>query len=251
VLVVDCDPQANATSGLGVDPFAHQHNMYDVFMSFFDGFPDIFLEDVIIETESGISLAPSSLDLVGVEPYLYNIEGRAEILKEALSSVGDTYDYILIDTPPSMGQFVINGLVAAEKTIVTLDSGIFALKGIEALATIFDDIEENIGGEIVADMAILTRWGNGAEPATAIDEIADLLKRILYGGETAGNGASEKERLDNFENEVKKLFPSVYTVPTDRNVYEAQQKGMPLSSYAPESVAARKYREITEAIRNW
>jgi chromosome partitioning protein len=251
VLIIDCDPQANATAGLGVDPFAQQPDMYDVFMSFFDGFPDIFLEDVIIETGSGIHLAPSSLDLVGVEPYLYNIEERAEILKEALSSVKDAYEYILIDTPPSMGQFVINGLVAAEKTIVTLDSGIFALKGIEALATIFDDIEENVGGEIVADMAILTRWGNGADATTPIDGIATFLKRILYGGSPNGNGSSEKKRLDAFEHEVRKLFSSVYTVPFDESVYEAQQKGMPLSLYAPESAAARSYREITDAIRNW
>ena len=251
MLIVDCDPQANATSGLGVDPFTHQPNMYDVFMSFFDGFPDIFLEDVIIETGSGISLAPSSLDLVGVEPYLYNIEGRAEILQEALSSVEDTYDYILIDTPPSMGQFVINGLIAAEKTIVTLDSGIFALKGIETLATIFDDIEENIGREIVADMAILTRWGNGTKPSGTIDEIAAFMKRLLHGGAAADNGDAEKKRLDAFENEVKQLFPSVYTVPFDGSVYEAQKNGMPLSRFAPESAAGRKYREITDAIRNW
>lgn len=251
MLIVDCDPQANATSGLGVDPFAHQPNMYDVFMSFFDGFPDIFLDDVVIETGSGISLAPSSLDLVGVEPYLYNIEERAEILKAALSSVEDAYEYILIDTPPSMGQFVINGLVAAEKTIVTLDSGIFALKGIEALATIFDDIEENVGREIAADMAILTRWGNGSNPPTPIDKIAAFVKRMLYGGAAADNGATETKRLDAFEHEVKQLFPSVYTVPFDGKVYEAQQNGIPLSVFAPESAAARKYREITQAIRNW
>lgn len=251
MLIIDCDPQANATAGLGVDPFARQPDMYDVFMSFFDGFPDIFLEDVIIETGSGIHLAPSSLDLVGVEPYLYNIEERAEILKEALSSVDEAYDYILIDTPPSMGQFVINGLVAAEKTIVTLDSGIFALKGIEALATIFDDIEENVGGEIVADMAILTRWGNGTEATTPIDGIATFLKRILYGDSSDGNGSSEKERLDAFEHEVRKLFSSVYTVPFDGKVCEAQQKGMPLSFYAPESAAARSYRQIADAIQNW
>ncbi|HDR73564.1 MAG TPA: ParA family protein [Methanoculleus sp.] len=251
VLVVDSDPQANATAGLGVDPFAQQPNMYDVYMSFFEGFPDIFFDDVIIETQSGISLAPSSLDLVGVEPYLYNIDERAGILKEALQPVKDAYDHILIDTPPSMGQFVINGLVAADKTIVTLDSGIFALKGIEALATIFDDIEEHVGGTIAADMAILTRWGNGSRPATPIDEIASLIKRMLYGKTAEGDGASEAERLDAFEHEVKQLFPSVYAVPFDGSVYEAQRHGMPLSAYAPESAAARTYREITQAIRNW
>jgi hypothetical protein len=130
VLLVDCDPQANATSGLGIDPVSRTVNMYDVFMGVFEGFPDVSLEETIIPTPSGIDLAPSSLDLVGVEPFLYNIDDRAGILRELLAPVAGRYDHVLIDTPPSMGQFVINGLVAADKTIVTLDSGIFALKGI-------------------------------------------------------------------------------------------------------------------------
>ena len=167
VLVVDCDPQANATSGLGVDPERVEQSMYDVFMSVFEGFPDARITDIIVPTASGIYLAPATLDLVGVEPYLYGIDDRAGILREALTPVRRTYDFILIDTPPSMGQFVINGLVAADHTVVTLDAGTFALNGMEALSTIFNDIREMIGEDVNADFAILTRWG-GSDDSGAV-----------------------------------------------------------------------------------
>jgi chromosome partitioning protein len=225
--------------------------MYDVFMGVFEGFPDVSLEDTIVSTPSGIDLVPSSLDLVGVEPFLYNIGDRAGILKELLEPVGEAYDHILIDTPPSMGQFVINGLVAADRTIVTLDSGIFALRGIEALGTIFDDIEELIGGEIVADLAILTRW-NGKEPEDPpASRLGAFLKRLLYGDNGAEQAEEEKRRFDAIANEVGDLFKMVQTVPYDRQIYEAQQQGLPISHYAPACPAATVYREIADMVRTW
>ena len=148
VLVVDCDPQANATAGLGVDPDTLELSMYDLFMSAFEGFPDVVINDIIVPTASGVDLAPATLDLVGVEPYLYSIDDRAGLLREALAGVRGNYDFILIDTPPSMGQFVINGLVAADHTIVTLDPGTFALRGMEALSTVFHDIREMLGENV-------------------------------------------------------------------------------------------------------
>lgn len=247
---MDCDPQANATSGLGIDPVSRTVNMYDVFMGVFEGFPDVSLEETIIPTPSGIDLAPSSLDLVGVEPFLYNIDDRAGILRELLAPVAGRYDHVLIDTPPSMGQFVINGLVAADKTIVTLDSGIFALKGIEALGTIFDDIEELVGDEIVADLAILTRWNGKEEPSSPIDSLGAFLKRLLY-GENGSGQAEERQRFDAMAKEVRELFRMVYTVPYDRRIYEAQQRGLPISHYAPDCPAARVYREIADLVRTW
>lgn len=251
MLVVDCDPQANATSGLGIDPTVQPKNMYDAFMSIFEGFPDVSLEDTIIPTASGIDLAPSSLDLVGVEPYLYNLDDRTSILKELIAGVRDKYDLILIDTPPSMGQFVINGLIAADRTIVTLDSGIFALRGIEALGTIFDDIEENIGQEIVADMAILTRWGASVPQPSAIDSFAAFLKRLFGESATPAKDELDARRLASIEEEVRKLFKEVYTVPYDRHIYEAQQQGMPISHYAPASEAALVYRTIAAIVATW
>jgi chromosome partitioning protein len=248
VLVVDCDPQANATTGLGINPETLEMSMYDVFMSVFEGFPDIMINDVIVPTASGIDLAPATLDLVGVEPYLYGIEDRAGVLKEALERVRDTYDFILIDTPPSMGQFVINGLVAADHTVVTLDPGTFALRGMEALSTVFCDIKELLGEEITADFAILTRWKGPESQAAESGGLVLLLKRIFSAGPSAEE-EKERERLKTFESEVRKAFRQVFVVPYSPAIYETQQQGLPISHYAPESDAGREYRLITTAIQ--
>lgn len=246
VLVVDCDPQANATSGLGVDPERVEQSMYDVFMSVFEGFPDARIADIIVPTASGIYLAPATLDLVGVEPYLYGIDDRAGILREMLTPVRDTYDFILIDTPPSMGQFVINGLVAADRTVVTLDAGTFALNGMEALSTIFNDIREMIGEDVNADFAILTRWGGSDDSGGGL---ALFLKRIFSPASFAEE-EREKERLKTFESEVRKKFRQVFVVHYSPLIYEAQQKGLPISHYAPESKPGRDYRAVATALES-
>lgn len=246
VLVVDCDPQANATSGLGVDPERVEQSMYDVFMSVFEGFPDVRITDIIVPTTSGIYLAPATLDLVGVEPYLYGIDDRAGILREVLTPVRDTYDFILIDTPPSMGQFVINGLVAADHTVVTLDAGTFALNGMEALSTIFNDIREMIGEDVNADFAILTRWGGSDDSGGGL---ALFLKRIFSPASFAEE-EREKERLKAFESEVRKKFKQVFVVHYSPLIYEAQQKGLPISHYAPESKPGRDYRAVATALES-
>jgi len=247
VLVVDCDPQANATTGLGVNPETLELSMYDVFMNAFEGFPDIAINDVIVPTAAGVDLAPATLDLVGVEPYLYGIEDRAGLLREALTPVRDAYDFILIDTPPSMGQFVINGLVAADHTIVTLDPGTFALRGMEALSTVFGDIREMLGEDVTADFAILTRWKGSGDPAAGTGGLALFLKRIFSAGPSAEE-EKERMRLKAFESEVKKAFKQVFTVPYSPAIYETQQRGLPISHYAPESDAGREYRAIATAL---
>ncbi len=87
MLVIDCDPQANATAGLGIDPSAASgKNMYQVFMSGIDDFPKVRMQDIIVKTASGIDLAPAHLDLVGAEPYLYHAKFPAGVLKEALAN---------------------------------------------------------------------------------------------------------------------------------------------------------------------
>jgi chromosome partitioning protein len=247
VLVVDCDPQANATAGLGVDPDTLELSMYDLFMSAFEGFPDVVINDIIVPTASGVDLAPATLDLVGVEPYLYSIDDRAGLLREALAGVRGNYDFILIDTPPSMGQFVINGLVAADHTTVTLDPGTFALRGMEALSTVFHDIREMLGENVTTDLAILTRWKGPDDRAAKTGGLALFLKRIFSPGPSPEE-ERERERLKMFEAEVRKAFKQVFIVPYSPAIYETQQKGLPISHYAPESDAGREYRAITTAL---
>jgi chromosome partitioning protein len=265
VLVVDCDPQANATTGLGISPDSSGRNMYDIFMSRVDGFPEVRMSEIIRKTSSGIDLAPSHLDLVGAEPYLYRIESRASVLKDALAQVDTQYDFIFIDTPPSMGQFVINGLFAADHVIVTLDSGSFALEGISTLATIFDDVRQDLGKDIHMDMAIVSRWGEGCPPEKLEPEQperTDLVTRLVNlfvkkpvptpeEEKLAESHAREMERLSGILIEIKKRFFSVFTVPYSPEVYESQKRGMPISHIAPESEAGIAYRQIADLVMKW
>ncbi|MDD1718577.1 MAG: AAA family ATPase [Methanoregulaceae archaeon] len=240
VLVVDVDPQANATAGLGIRPKSVRMSMYDVFMSVFDGSPRVEIRDVVVNTQSGVDLAPSNLELVGAEPYLYTIENRASVLKDALALISPSYDFILIDTPPSMGQFVINGLVASDRTIVTFDRGVFALHGLQTLMTVFDDIEEIIGETIDAEMAVLTRWPE--------EKRAGLFSFLSLKGRA---DTEERESLRGIESEVRRYFRHVFSVPYDREIYDAQLAGMPISHFSPDSAAGLAYEQITKVVQTW
>ncbi|MCK9592531.1 MAG: AAA family ATPase [Methanoregula sp.] len=265
VLVIDCDPQANATAGLGIDPSTSGNNMYEVFMSGIDGFPKVMIQDIIKKTASGIDLAPAHLDMVGAEPYLYHASFPTGVLKEAVTNIKNQYSYIFIDTPPSVGQFVINGLFAADHVIVTLDSGLFALNGVTTLSTIFSDIKNNLGKDINPDMAIVSRWGEGlfqscSQPeAHEKTDIFTMLRNIFYKPpepspenlKAEEEHKNEQTRLLVTLNEIKHRFPRVYTVPYSSAVYEAQKRGMPISHFAPGSSAGIAYKTIAEEVMRW
>jgi chromosome partitioning protein len=223
VLVIDLDPQANATSALGIDKNNLGESMYDVMVG------DAEIADVVLETEiENIHLAPATLDLVGAESHLYRINNRISILKHSIEGIRKYYDYIMIDTPPGPGLFIINGVVASDYTIVTLDPGVFALEGIETLSLIFDDINESSGVKINPRIAILTRC-NKASLFSKITGKRDPVKEIKKG--------------------MKGFFGLVYTVPYGVEVYEAQLKGVPISHYNPKCKAGVAYKKIAEVVR--
>jgi chromosome partitioning protein len=225
VLVIDLDPQANATSALGIDKNSIGESLYDVMVE------DAKFEDVVLETEiENIHLAPATLDLVGAESHLYRTNQRMFVLKRSIEGIKKYYDYILIDTPPGPGLFVINGVVASDYTIVTLDPSVFALEGIETLTTIFDDINESSGLKINPRMAILTRCNK-----------TSLFSRI----------AGKRDPVKEIQKGMRDFFDSVYTVPYGVEVYEAQLKGVPLSHYKPNCKAGVAYKKIAEEVMRY
>lgn len=263
VLVVDCDPQANATVGLGYGSQSSGRNMYDVFMSGYADFPETKITEIIRTSPSGIDLAPSHLDLVGADPYLYQMEKREEVLRHALDPVRSTYDFILVDTPPSMGQLVINGLVAADHVIVTLDSGSFALDGVATLSTIFSDMKEDLSREIRPELAIITRFGEGPHPKPEEHEekpdIFTVLRNLFYKKpeptadeiRAQEEQKTEQDRLTTLDLEIRRIFPHVYTIPYSPQIYEAQKRGLPISRYAPDCSAGVAYKTIADVIITW
>ena len=138
VLVVDLDPQGNATAGLGIDRKSVDCSIYEVL------FGGKNLQNIIVEASCGVHLAPSSVDLLATETHMAGIPNQTYLLKNHLSEVEKYYDYILIDVPPGSTMLMINGIVAAENIIVPLDSGIFAYETMETLRILLRDISEEL-----------------------------------------------------------------------------------------------------------
>jgi chromosome partitioning protein len=150
VLLVDLDPQANATSGVGLDK-ATEKSMYQVLI---DSMP---IKEIILPTElPTLFVAPASVDLVGAEVELRDAIGREYYLKRALESINGEYDYVLVDSPPSLGLLTINGLTAADSVLVPMQCEYFALEGISQLLTTIERVREAVNPALEIEGIVLT-----------------------------------------------------------------------------------------------
>src|SRR5438094_7827609 len=150
VLLIDLDPQANATSGLGLSK-NESDSIYPVLL---DGLP---LSSIVRPTElATLKLAPSSVDLVGAELELGTAESREFRLKKAIEDLGDEYDYILIDSPPSLGLLTINGLTAADSVLVPMQCEYFALEGVSQLLTTIERVRDAVNPALEIEGIVLT-----------------------------------------------------------------------------------------------
>lgn len=152
VLLVDLDPQANATSGVGRSK-NEEKSMYPVLVD------DMPIRDIIVGTElPTLYLAPSSVDLVGAEVELRDAIGREHYLRKALEPINGEYDYVLIDSPPSLGLLTINGLTAAQSVVVPMQCEYFALEGISQLMTTIDRVRDAVNPGLEIEGIVLTMF---------------------------------------------------------------------------------------------
>jgi chromosome partitioning protein len=163
VLLVDLDPQSNASSGLGVteaDP-----SMYDVLIE------NMPLREIIRPTEiPTLFLAPSSVDLVGAEVELRDAIGREYYLKRVLEPIATEYDYILIDSPPSLGLLTVNGLTAANSVLVPLQAEYFALEGVSQLLATIDRVKSAVNPSLDVEGIVLTMYDERMNLARQVAE---------------------------------------------------------------------------------
>jgi len=224
VLVVDLDPQGNATTGLGIDRGTIEVSIYDVLLG------QRNIEEVILETDSGIYLAPSSIDLLTAETRMAGKINNTTILRESLRNVVRHFDYILIDVPPGSTLLMINGIVVSQNIIVPLDSGVFAYETMETLKVLVLDLNEELGIEPNVMMVLLREYSSSIFDKGPTKGVKKLVKGFLK-----ANVTSKVE---------------VFTIPFSRNVYRAQMKGTPISHYAPFSDVGRAYKRIAKEILN-
>ncbi|MFN8357081.1 MAG: AAA family ATPase [Spirosomataceae bacterium] len=152
-LIVDADPQANSTSGLGFNPKEIENSIYECMI---DG---IRAKDIIIETDiENLHLLPSHIDLVGAEIEMINLKNREEKMKEALSEFRNVYDFIIIDCSPSLGLITINSLVAADSVIIPVQCEYFALEGLGKLLNTIKIIQTRLNTSLSIEGILLTMY---------------------------------------------------------------------------------------------
>nr|WP_319540889.1 AAA family ATPase [uncultured Methanospirillum sp.] len=243
VLVIDTDPQANATLGLGIHPDTPAHNIYHYYSS--QSSPDaepIPLANLIIRTISNIDLIPSHLDLVGAEPLLYQNPDRYEILARDIVSLKERYDHILIDTPPFLGQFLLNGLIAADRTVIVFSPDSFALNGYENIRMILTDIEEILNKKIQIRMAVLNRWSLPVPEESFFSKFSARFKR------QTGKPEQADEIKQILEEQMKREVGTVIQVPDSLQVGLSNRRGMPLAFSNPDDPAAKAFEQVAQAL---
>lgn len=176
VLVVDADPQANASSGLGVDIKEVDCSLYECIIDHADVRDAIYTTDI-----DGLDIIPSHIDLVGAEIEMLNIENREKVIKNLLDAIRQEYDYILIDCSPSLGLITVNALTAADSVIIPVQCEYFALEGISKLLNTIKIIKSKLNPALEIEGFLLTMYDSRLRLANQIyDEVKRHFQELVF-----------------------------------------------------------------------
>lgn len=215
VLVCDFDPQANATSGFGVDKRKVKYTSYDVVIN------NVSTKDAIVQTKYG-DVLPSSADLAGAAVELIDMERRENKLRNALDLIRRDYDLILVDCPPSLEMLTLNGLCAADGILIPVQCEYYALEGLSDLMATLRSVKRKLNPRLEIFGVVLTMFDGRTNFSTQVAQ------------------------------EVRKHFPGkVFTTAVPRNVRlaEAPSHGIPVTAYDRSSRGSVAYREIAEEVK--
>ena len=215
-LVIDLDPQGNATTGLGINYRMLDHTMYDVLLH------DVPLEDCIEPTEvRNLFVAPASLDLAGAEIELVPAFSRETRLKRAVAGIIDDYDYILIDCPPSLGLLTVNGLVAATEVMVPIQCEYYALEGLAQLTRNVELVRTNLNPELEISGIVMVMYDSRTRLAEQV--VSEV--RGHFGAKVCRN-----------------------MIPRNIRLSEAPSYGQPITTFDSSSRGAVAYRELAREV---
>lgn len=216
VLLVDVDPQANATSGLGIDHKTLEHGVYETLIG------EKSLPSIIKHTShEGYRIAPSTLSLAGAQVELVNIDRREFRLNDALAEVKHAYDYIIIDSPPSLGLLTVNALTAADAVLIPVQAEYYALEGLGQLIETINLVKENLKPNLEILGAVLTMFDG-----------RNRLSQDVF-------------------NELYKYFPDKIfrsVIPRSVRLAEAPSFGKSILHYDPSSKGARAYERLAREL---
>ena len=176
VLLVDCDPQANATSGLGVNPDELEKSVYECILG------QTNARDIIVETETpNLYLLPTRIDLVGAEVELINEKGREQFLGRVLESLRGDYDFIIVDCSPSLGLITINALTASDSVIVPIQSEYFALEGLGKLLNTIRIVQTRLNPKLAIEGMLITMYDNRLRLARqVVEDVRGHFKQMVF-----------------------------------------------------------------------
>ncbi len=216
VLLVDLDPQANTTSGVGINKHSVDKSTYHILLEELD------IREILQKTAiNNLWLAPSNLDLTGAEVELVSALGREYRLKKALQKERENFDFIIIDSPPSLGLLTINSLCAADSVLIPVQCEYYALEGVTQLANTINLVTNNLNPNLVIEGVLLT--------------MADFRTNLT------------KEVVGEVRNYFKeKVYKSV--IPRSIRLTEAPSYGKPIAVYDKDSLGAQKYEELAREI---
>jgi chromosome partitioning protein len=156
-LLVDCDPQGNASTGLGVDKSQTESTLYEVLVEAAGGTPGL-AHRATVNVSDHLDIVPATLDLAGAEPVLLNAVGKETILREALAPIAGQYDWIIFDAPPSLGLLTINVLAASDAVLVPMQCEFYALEGLSQLLRTVDVVRKRINPNLKVAKVLLTMY---------------------------------------------------------------------------------------------
>ncbi len=216
VLLIDLDPQANATSGVGIDRHSIKKSTYHILLE------ESEIKDILVPTSiENLFLAPSNLDLTGAEVELVGAMGREYRLKKAVGSARANYDFIIIDSPPSLGLLTINALCSADSVLVPVQCEYYALEGLSQLMNTINLVRNNINPNLSVEGVILTM----------ADFRTNLSREVI------------REVKNNFK---ERVYETV--IPRSIRLSEAPSYGKPIALYDRNNIGAVKYEELTREI---
>lgn len=216
VLIIDFDPQGNASSGFGIEKEDLESDIYDVILQ------DTLIEDIIQDTcIKKVFVAPATIQLAGAEIELVSAMARESILKEAVSNVVDEFDYVLIDCPPSLGLLTINALIAADSIIIPIQCEYYALEGVAKLLESMNMVKKRMNPDLEIFGVVMTMF----------DTRTSLSKQVV-------------EEVETYFG--KKMFNTV--IPRNVKIAEAPSYGQPVCMYAPISKGASAYAKLAKEV---
>jgi chromosome partitioning protein len=216
VLLIDIDPQANATSGLGIDKRELEQTVYDVLIN------DTPITDVIYETNAeNVDICPTNINLAGAEVELVTVISREQILKNAISSITDNYDFIVLDCPPSLGLLTINGLTASDRLIIPIQGEYYALEGLSQLMDTINIVKKKLNPELEILGVVLTMFNMRTQLSRQVKEETDK----YFGG---------------------KVFKTV--IPRNVRLAEAPSHGLAICDYDKNSKGSKAYEALAKEV---